>query len=304
MNEIICPRFWYVQRETEVKGPFPAGQLRREYVLGRLRGNVRLSFDRLDWLSVESAMRLIPERVLSPLAARQKDPGLVQRVAADERCGTDRRDQRPASPDQIERRSGCERRRGETDAELQYRREKSALLAVLGVARERYQGRLALFAVGLLALLVYGASNPLRFDFSRADCTRGPAVGVNWEACSLSFAQLEGQDISGANLRSALLDRANMTGVSIAGATADYASLVNADLSYSEATSASLVGAELRGADLAYTNLADADLSYANLLGANIGGANLEGVKLDDTIWVDGRICARGSVGRCLSVSR
>jgi len=45
--------------------------------------------------------------------------------------------------------------------------------------------------------------------------------------------------------------------------------------------------------------LRDADFGQANLQGANLTGVKLNGVKLGQAIWVDGRVCANGSVGEC-----
>ncbi|RPJ57502.1 MAG: hypothetical protein EHM12_09085 [Dehalococcoidia bacterium] len=43
----------------------------------------------------------------------------------------------------------------------------------------------------------------------------------------------------------------------------------------------------------------DADLRGANLTGANIKGASFSGAKLSDAIWVDGKRCKSGSMGKC-----
>jgi hypothetical protein len=50
-----------------------------------------------------------------------------------------------------------------------------------------------------------------------------------------------------------------------------------------------LVGADLR----------NADLTDANLAGANLAHARLEGANLSRAVWVDGRVCAEGSLGAC-----
>ena len=47
-------------------------------------------------------------------------------------------------------------------------------------------------------------------------------------------------------------------------------------------------------------NFLDADLSGANLRGANLQGAILIQAKLSGATWTDGRVCAEGSVGKCL----
>jgi len=67
---------------------------------------------------------------------------------------------------------------------------------------------------------------------------------------------------------------------------------------------ADLKGANLDSADLTSVNFSNADLSnavldYAVLQGATLQGAKLEGARMSRTLWNDGRICRRGSVGRC-----
>ena len=52
--------------------------------------------------------------------------------------------------------------------------------------------------------------------------------------------------------------------------------------------------------NLSYSNLSDSDLSFANLRDAKLGGSDLQNAKLDKAIWIDGRICAAGSIGNCL----
>ncbi len=93
-------------------------------------------------------------------------------------------------------------------------------------------------------------------------------------------------------------------------------------------------GCDLRGADLRSLNLAGANLEGANLMGANLEGVNLEkatlddascektnfrnsklqgasmdhatieeadfkGADLQDVVWIDGRVCKKGSIGTC-----
>lgn len=60
-----------------------------------------------------------------------------------------------------------------------------------------------------------------------------------------------------------------------------------------------LAGADLRNANLAGINFAGANLSYADFSGAEMSGAQLNGAILTGARWMDGRICATGSVGEC-----
>lgn len=73
-------------------------------------------------------------------------------------------------------------------------------------------------------------------------------------------------------------------------------------------TWAELAGANLRGADLRDSDLSRADLTGANLSDADLRGADLRHARLTSTDlsgarWVDGSVCATGSIGRCRSVA-
>lgn len=69
-------------------------------------------------------------------------------------------------------------------------------------------------------------------------------------------------------------------------------------------TNSDLGGADLRRADLAGADFVNADLRRARLDGADLRGADLTNARLDDAaldgaVWIDGRVCAQGSRGRC-----
>ncbi len=81
--------------------------------------------------------------------------------------------------------------------------------------------------------------------------------------------------------------------------------LVGVDLSRSNLKGSDLSNANLERADLGEANLERAKLNGANLRMANfrlagINAAELDGSTLDGAIWIDGRICAKGSSGRCV----
>ncbi len=59
------------------------------------------------------------------------------------------------------------------------------------------------------------------------------------------------------------------------------------------------IGCDLTYAKLAGANLAGADLESAELGGAYLSGANLSWAKLSMANWIDGRRCAKGSIGEC-----
>ena len=77
-------------------------------------------------------------------------------------------------------------------------------------------------------------------------------------------------DIQGADLTNANLTEANLQG----------ADLTNANLRYANLTDADLTNANLQGADLTEAILTDADLTNANLQGAVLTNADLQGAIL------------------------
>lgn len=83
------------------------------------------------------------------------------------------------------------------------------------------------------------------------------------------------------------------------GARLEKANLKGIDLSGADLRGAELEEADLRGANLTNANLKNSDLEGANLKDAVITGANFHGAELEYAIWVDGRVCAEGSVGGC-----
>ncbi len=89
-----------------------------------------------------------------------------------------------------------------------------------------------------------------------------------------------GVDLSGADLRGAVLSRADLFG---------------ADLSCAKLSSANLYGAILNGANLTGTDLRSADLSCANLIDATLSGADLTGADLSEA-WLQG-VDLTGAVG-------
>ena len=75
--------------------------------------------------------------------------------------------------------------------------------------------------------------------------------------------------------------------------------LTNADLSKANLKGAKLMEAKLNGANLERANLTGAQLYFADLTGANIKGTKFSGAQLTNATWVDGQLCAHGSLGQC-----
>ncbi len=90
--------------------------------------------------------------------------------------------------------------------------------------------------------------------------------GADLKEAVLVKAELERADLSGADLRYANLRRARLAGANLSGAKLNHANLPGADLR----------GCDLRGADLSGANLLLADFTGADLTGADLTNAHIE----------------------------
>ncbi len=291
---------WYVRRAGHVRGPYPTGSIRHYIVLGRVGEADELSTDRQHWSPAGEVAEFQVQAEGSPLAAQDRQHELLTRLRADERSGEDRRDSKePVRPELLERRKSGERRREESPELVRGRAAKNDLIKLARSHKDNAFWYGSLSAAIVIAILGLGLSQPIRQTVASRACDALPRPGVDWSDCRLGGINVPGANLRGARLNSAHLSRAVLQGVQLADGDLAYADFSLADLSYAELTGSSLLGTTLRNADLTYASLAGADLSYANLTGARLGGANLAGAKFDHAIWVDQRVCAPGSVGRC-----
>lgn len=278
---------WFVRRRGEVKGPFETAQVSRFLAAGKLGASDYLSLDKRDWRHPADW----------PAFARQVDLLVRQRDETRSRAAVSEDPERA----QARRRLAGERRR---------RRASAPDIASNGVPRMRSR-RGALLAPALIGALVLGMAT-VTWWLSRgidtagpapstANCRASPAPGVDWSYCRAAGRDLRGADLSGARLRNVVLEGAMLSAATLAGADLSYADLAGADLSGADLGAAVLKGASLRDTRLAGAALAEADLRYANLTGADLEGASLAGANLSEATWIDGRVCAEGSLGACLA---
>jgi predicted RNA-binding Zn ribbon-like protein len=180
----------------------------------------------------------------------------------------------------------------------------------------------AMFRRGLALVLLAVAFGAAPAD---AGCDDPPAPGVDWNLCLKARASLAGAQLADANFKHAKMAGTNLTGADLAGADLSGATMQNtsfksaslrkanlsaafmggADFTDAVLADASLDGTNLPGATLMRADLRGADLTGAYLVGADLQDAKLDGAKLDDAVlvrarWTNGRICATGSVGRCI----
>ncbi|RME33799.1 MAG: pentapeptide repeat-containing protein [Gammaproteobacteria bacterium] len=276
---------WYVRRKGRVAGPYPAAQIRRYVLLGRIRLDDELSHDRETWITARQY-----KASLSPAERRLKP-------ADDERSGEDRRHSKEGDPGRHPR--GPDRRRPEDEVSVERRERRQRVIRSLWQQHESYRVPVLVTVLLVCAIIVLGYVLAPGERRQRADCSAPPAPGVNWANCVLPGVELAEKDLTGAILRNSHLVRGNLFAARLRGADLAYSQLQLANLSYADLQGASLKGAILKQADLSNANLGEADLSYADLTGARIGGAELAGARLDNAIWVDGHPCPRAAVGGC-----
>lgn len=121
-------------------------------------------------------------------------------------------------------------------------------------------------------------------DFRASDLNRLLSGDKNMFGAKLEGANLKCKDLSGINFKKADLDETDLS---------------NSNLSHSNFHGAGLEEANLSNSNLSNANFQDADLEEANLKGANIKGTNFKDAELEFATWVDGRVCAEGSIGGC-----
>jgi len=318
---------WYTRRGNIVRGPFPAPQISRFILLGRLIETDELSPDQINWQPVSTVPVLIPEE----LKADPKDPQarerlLQARMREDERSATDRRQREGKDVPTLDRRhQGSSDRRQQEDTELIRHREVKTAIAEASKAETSVQGANSNFLRVFMALLVVsgligGAWYYQPWQMLEAsDCQAPAQPWVNWSNCMMEGAHLAAADLRGARMRNANLAGADLRGSHLGGADIAYTNLVGANLTSTEMTQAALVGANLRNADLSQAKLDGANLAYAVFQGANLTAVDLTGAdmtntdlkgamitfakladaKLSNAVWTDGKVCAVGSVGEC-----
>jgi hypothetical protein len=284
-------RLWFVRRGDVTRGPFPTALVKRHLILGRLRQSDELSLDREVWQPVAKYPMFAPARLAEDIA--------VVLAREDERQGGDRRQNEPADNPHKERRSGAERRAAEAPAIIERRQRRARVVASLKPKRQSNLLPTFLALILVAGIIIAGFLFKPRSGGSTPDCSAAAAPQVNWSNCRKEETDLGGVNMQQALLRNVRLTGSNLSGANLSASDLAYADLVGVDLSNSDLSGATMKGATARKADLRSAKLIGADLSYADLSDAVVAGADFSNAIFDDAIWVDGRTCARGSVGAC-----
>ena len=154
------------------------------------------------------------------------------------------------------------------------------------------------------------------FSQANAGCDDSPSDGVDYSNCQFS----EGQDLS-----SAYIPNSNLSFISFIKVIFDKGVIMNSTLANGNFAESSFVrtnlyesnleggifekanfsGANLtrvnfKGSSLIETNFNNSNLFEADFTGANILNSNFDGANLNNAIWVDGKKCNLGSIGKCV----
>ncbi len=127
-----------------------------------------------------------------------------------------------------------------------------------------------------------------------AQCSWARMQGAKWSGLDMTDGAMLSIRLDGADL-----SRSNLTRANFQVANLSKANLMMANLEDAHMHAANLQKANLMLANMTGVNLLDADLRGANLRGAKLQGAILIAAKLEGATWVDGSVCAAGSVGEC-----
>ncbi len=290
-------KLWFIRRSENIKGPFPSGTLRRFMLLGRVVPSDQVSTDRKSWKSVMDVPEVVPPEIRKAAAEGNLYDVLPARLGEDERKGVERRNK--AEDTQYKNQRKGQRRQQEPELVKRHQISKTQLIELYKKRRTPY---LAFLVVSILVFVAVGVGLYIGAPdaIPDPDCNAKAAPGVNWRNCRLDAVKSESANLQGAILNSSILRMASMSGSILNQADMQYADLSGSDLSYSEIADAKMKGINLQNADLTNADLSNSDMSYANLKNSKLGGVKIDGARLTKAIWIDGSICASGSVGKCV----
>ena len=281
---------WYIRSKakSEVKGPFPGGQISQELLLGRHRLDDEVSHDKEEWIPLREVKELLPEIFFED----RSDPAFKDRLAAARRWADERRgisDMDKAN----ERRSA-----------VSYESEELKRLHRLATEAKKPTNpvmtaiQLSVALVAVLAIIALAFQYSPK-DESVVDCALPAQQGVNWNGCKRVGAQLAEVNLIAANLMNANLQTANLQYAKLTLANLKYTQLHLSKLMMADFNKANMTGADMMGANLTGATFQQANLSYANFRDAIIDNADFSNARLDNAIWIDGRTCASNSIGIC-----
>ncbi len=277
---------WYVRRNQESHGPFPAPQIEEALRAGEIVASDEVSLDGVQWQPVHASEFARPR---GPSSASTKMPAdsawQAERLKARQRWedgGQETGDGARVPVLDAVRMASLRVDAEETRAmfEAESRRKPSLIIAGMAV--------LVLAGAGLLVWFGQG-DDAIRASIGKvSDCAASAAAGQSWAGCDKRAAKLVGVDLHNMSLAGTRFDNADLSGANLSYADLNGASLRSVNLS-----NANLLGATLEGADLSGAKLSGADLRYATLNRASVDGVRFDGAVLGKTTWTGGGLCDR-----------
>ncbi|MFW5451126.1 MAG: pentapeptide repeat-containing protein [Methylophagaceae bacterium] len=284
---------WYTRRQGVINGPFTSPIIINNITLNRLAMHDEVSHDQLSWHTIRDKPELHP-------ASIDKNK---KKKSLDERNGFDRRQDNKID-ELIAQQRKKDRRRQENREEIYHRQFHTLLMRKFRERKETlFWPLFSIFSVlSLVTLLAFSFSPEIAAPLP--NCATEPMPGVNWNNCLKAQLNFQDQDLSNAQLRNSQLMGSNLMNTTLIGADLAYADLGFSNLSYSQLQNTILLGASLKKADLTNADLTNADLSYADLSGATLSGSVITNTRFEHAIWPNGQLCAPGSIGECIAVTK
>ncbi len=271
-------QLWYVKENGRIKGPYATGLISQNILLGRIHPNDLLSQDKEIWRKASSISDVMPEVIKN-----RHEPNYKERLRAARRWADERGEAREVNSD---------------GQEYAYSPRKK--VTRLGIKTTGLFGIIFLIAVitgFIYAMFIFTPDAPV----SQIDCASAGQDGSIFDNCHLQRRDFSRRSLKASSFKNTLLQHSRFRQSNLQHSQFDYANLSNSDLTRADFSGASMKAADLRGAVLNDAVFTEADMSYADLTGAKAAKIKLTGTKLGNTIWFDGHVCAKESVGSCLA---
>lgn len=130
-----------------------------------------------------------------------------------------------------------------------------------------------------------------RTDLRGMDLSGGDFHGIsffdNWYGSNLSRVDLEGANLSEANLGHALLVRSDLSGANLFSVVLGYSDMSGATLRQADARYGDFVKSNMRDADLSHCDFSMAEFFEADLTGARLAGVDFTGADLTMATFTD-----------------
>lgn len=294
---------WYVRRGSTVQGPYPARQIARYVLLGRIRLDDRISRNGDHWFVLAERPDLIPEEMGDLGSPEGRARFIAARNKADERNSADASNNQSndakAEPQlEHDRRDPLEQQDWLISTQQLTGHHKSTWRE--GVSHPVFVlgGGMMVALTLVLALAVWRNVEPIN-SATVADCNMAPGPGINWSQCAKNGSQLNSIDLRAAQLQNTLLHDSNFEATDLSFADMSYGEFQQSRFYAAKLRDVRLVGANLQGADFSHADLRGADLSYADLRDATLEKTQLGGARLTNAIWINGKPCLEASIGLC-----